>query len=146
MKQVDQLQTLFFAKALFELKASVLLLSFNIYIYIFNCKKLQTVDYASGDMLNFNFQKSVWKKFFHYFLCIIFQETYSFCYILLTNQISLPDCLLNNACIAIVFFPQCDAISYEINLTFPIKLFFYMAKSQDKNLNALRTKKAFKVK
>ena len=41
-------------------------------------------------------------------------------------------------CIAIVCYPGCDVIKFEISLNF--------LKSQDKNLNILRTKKAFEVK
>ena len=49
-------------------------------------------------------------------------------------------------CIAIVCFPGCDVVNFEINLIFLIKPFFYMAKIEDKNLNILRTKRPFKVK
>ena len=45
-----------------------------------------------------------------------------------------------------LFFPVCDFITFEINLVFLIKHFFSMwPSSQDKNLNILRTKRAFKI-
>ena len=53
---------------------------------------------------------------------------------------------LGSMCIAIVCFPDCDVINFEIILIFLIKLFFTWPKSQDRNLNILRTKIAFKVK
>ena len=37
-------------------------------------------------------------------------------------------------------------MSFEINLIFLIKPFFYMNKSHDKNLNILKMKRAFKMK
>ena len=49
-------------------------------------------------------------------------------------------------CIAIVCFPGSDFINFEPNLIFLIDPFFLMTKSQDKNLNILRGKRAFKVK
>ena len=42
--------------------------------------------------------------------------------------------------------PGCDVIKFEINLIFLIKPFDIWPKSQDKNLNILRTKRAFEVK
>ena len=53
--------------------------------------------------------------------------------------------ILDNTCIAIVYFPCCDVISFEINLIFLMKHFSIWPKIQDKNLNVLRTKKYFKV-
>ena len=54
--------------------------------------------------------------------------------------------ILVNMCIAIVCFPGCDVINIKINLIFLIKLFFTWPKSQDKNLNIFRMKRAFKMK
>ena len=55
--------------------------------------------------------------------------------------------ILDNMCIAIVCFPDCDVISFEINFIFLINPFFYMTKNiQDKSLNMFRTKRALKVK
>ena len=49
-------------------------------------------------------------------------------------------------CIVIVCFPDCDAINFEISLFFLHKLFPAWLKSQDKNLNILRTKRACTLK
>ena len=49
-------------------------------------------------------------------------------------------------CIAVVCFPGSHVVNFEINLTFLMKLFLYVTKNQDKNLNILKTKKTFKVK
>ena len=54
--------------------------------------------------------------------------------------------ILGNMCIVINFFPVYDAINFEINLNFLMKVFFTWPKSQDKNLNILSTNRAFKVK
>ena len=48
-------------------------------------------------------------------------------------------------CIAIVCLPACDVINFEINLIFLINRFSTWAKSQDRNLNILRTKRALKM-
>ena len=37
-------------------------------------------------------------------------------------------------------------MNFEINLRFSSSCFFNITKNQDKNLNILRTKKAFKIK
>ena len=50
-----------------------------------------------------------------------------------------------NTCIAVVCFPVCAVVNIKINLTFLIKLFFYMAKRWNK-LKILRTKRTFKVR
>ena len=56
--------------------------------------------------------------------------------------------ILDNMCIVILCQPGCDVIKFEINLIFLIKPFFPATwpKSQDKNLNILRMKQAFKMK
>ena len=51
--------------------------------------------------------------------------------------------ILGNMLIAIVFFPDCDVINFEINLIFLIEPFFYMDKKSRQNLNILRTKRDF---
>ena len=48
--------------------------------------------------------------------------------------------------IAIVCYPACDVINFEIYLGFLVKRFSYMNKIQNKNLNVSRTKKAFRLK
>ena len=52
----------------------------------------------------------------------------------------------SNICIAIVYFPSCDVINFEINGSFLIKQILYMTKKQDKYLNIFREKRAFKMK
>ena len=54
--------------------------------------------------------------------------------------------ILSNMCIAIVCIPGCDIINFEINLIFLTKPFSTWPKSQDINLNILRTKRDFKMK
>ena len=44
-------------------------------------------------MLNFDFLKKVFEYFLHHILCMIFQEKCFSSYILLADQISLPDYL-----------------------------------------------------
>ena len=54
--------------------------------------------------------------------------------------------ILDNIWIAIVCKPGCDVMNFEADLIFLIKPFFVRPKSRDKNLNILRTKRAFKMK
>ena len=55
--------------------------------------------------------------------------------------------ILGNTCIVIVCWPGCDVINFEINLIFLIKPYSSIwTKSQDKNLNILRTQRAFNMK
>ena len=60
--------------------------------------------------------------------CIIFEEKYFSCYILLPDQISLFGCLylaiFGNMCLVIVCKLGNDIINFEINIFFPIKPFF----------------------
>ena len=48
--------------------------------------------------------------------------------------------MLGNMCIVIIYLLVSDFINFQINLSFFIKLFYYMIKSQDKHLSILRTK------
>ena len=84
----------FWKIAWYEVKASGMLLSFNIFrkpstwdIIKTNCIKLQTIGPEIHPVLIF--QKRVWNQFLHHILCIIFQENCFSCYILLTGWISL---------------------------------------------------------
>ena len=86
----------------------------------------------------FKKQKEVWNYSPCLIFCIIFQEKFFPCYILLPDQISLSD-YMRNKCIIIICFQVVDAIKFEINLSFIIKLFSYMTKK-------VRTKRAFKIK
>ena len=51
-----------------------------------------------------------------------------------------------NMCVAIVSFPGCDVIDFDEYLSFLSSRFSTWLKSKDKNLNILRTIRAFKVK
>ena len=89
---------LFFKYALYEVKASDLQLNFNIFrqpstqdSIKTNGIKLQTIDPEICSILIF--QRKVWYQFLHHNLCMIFREKFFSCYILLTDQISLSDCL-----------------------------------------------------
>ena len=54
--------------------------------------------------------------------------------------------ILDNMCIAILCFPDCDVINFEIKRSFQWSRFSAWPKSKDKNLNILRTKRDFKEK
>ena len=98
-------------------------------------------------MLNFNFlEKGLGLAFPPHFVYDFSQKKISR-YILLTYQISSFGCLyfLDNICFAIVCFPICDVINFEINLSFLIKSFFYMNK-RVRSKKFLRTKRALKMK
>ena len=89
---------LFFKKASYYVKASGLLLDFTIlrqpsnqHTTETNCLKLYTIDPEICSILIF--QIRVWEQFFQHMLCMIFQQKCFSCYILLTDQISLPGCL-----------------------------------------------------
>ena len=70
-------------------------LSFKIFGYLSSwhiIKNLyRTLGYWFRDMLNFYFLEKSLGKFLHHILCIIFQGKCFSCYILLTDQMSLPD-------------------------------------------------------
>ena len=99
MRQETSFQTSFYLiKPLHEVKASGLQLSFNIlrqssplHAIKTNCIKLLAIDPEICSILIV--QKRVWKQFLHHILCIIFQKNCFSCYVLLTDHISLPDCL-----------------------------------------------------
>ena len=126
----------FFKKALYEVKASGLQLSFNIFrqpstwhTIKTNCIKLQTIDPEICSILIF--QKRVWEQFLHHILCMIFQEKCFSFYILLTDKISMSDCLQVlrywAICVLQLFCqPGCDVIKFQTNLIFLIKPFGYM--------------------
>ena len=127
---------LFFKKALYQLKASGLLLDFiifrqhsNQHAIETNCLKLYTIDPEICSILIF--QIRVWEQFLQLILCMIFQPKYFSCYILLAEQISyiwlsLLLEILGNMSIEIVYYPGCDVMDFEINLIFLIEPFFYM--------------------
>ena len=102
-------------------------------------------------MFNFDFLSKVFEIVFPQYFVYDFSKKCFSCYILLTDQISLPDFFLrleifDNMCIAIVCFPGCEVINFEINFTFLIKSFYWMTKKSRQNLNILRAKRPCKVK
>lgn len=69
---------------------------------------------------------------------MVLEEKYFPRYALLTDEISFPDCLYflrywAIMCIVIIYLLVSDFINFQINLSFFIKLFYYMIKSQDKH-------------
>ena len=91
-----------------------------------NCIKFQTIELKICSILIF--QKSVWDQFLHHILCVIFQEKCFSCYILLTDQTSLSDCLKFWIVLA-----GCDVIK-EISLIFLNKPIWYMTKTSRQKL------------
>ena len=85
---------LFFKKALYEVKASGLQLSFNIFQQSSsqqrNCIEFDNIDPEICSI--FNFQKKEWVQLLHHILRMNFQEKYFSCCILLTKQSSFSDC------------------------------------------------------
>ena len=51
--------------------------------------------------------------------------------------------ILGNMCIAIVCFPGCDLINFEINLIFLIKQFFYRTKMLRLKFKDIENEKSF---
>ena len=93
--------------------------------------KTLDLDYRSSDMLNFHFLDKSLKKvspphFVFDFSRKMFFKLYSINlpYFIVSLPLLLE--ILDNLCIAIVCFPGCDVINFEINLIFLIKSFFYM--------------------
>ena len=100
MRQENQFQTAFcfIKKAIYQVKESGLQVDLTIFrqpsiqhTIETNCLKLYTIDLEICSILIF--QVRVWELFLQHILCMIFQHKCSSCYILLTDQISLPGCL-----------------------------------------------------
>ena len=110
-------------------------LSFNIICWssVWTCNKIKLRNFRlfiQRHAQTWFFRKGYGISFSTIF-CAWFLEKY-FWYILIIVQISLSDCpffpkVLRNMCIVIICFPAYDIISFEINLSFFIKSFFYMA-------------------
>ena len=82
----------------------------------------------------------------HYIL-----ENITFCVFLMINSFNWRSFIVwlpllfetwGNMFVAIICFPECDDINFEISHSFLIKPFFYIAK----NANISRTKRAFNIK
>ena len=82
-----------------------------------------------------HFLHNFWRKIF---LLLYFINWPSF-----TVWLPLLREILVNMCIAIVCWPGCDVMRFAVNFIFLVKLFFLY---DQKVLNILRTKKAFKMK
>ena len=92
---------LFFKSVLYEVKGKnkwsvaqfqYILMALNLWDTIKpNCIKLQTINPLTCSILIL--QERVWEQFFHPILYMIFQEKCFSYYILLTDQISMSDCL-----------------------------------------------------
>ena len=71
-------------------------------------------------MLNFDFLGKGLRIFLHHILSMIFQEKYFSCYIVLTDQTSLSDCLyildIVNICTVNACFPGCGVIYFKNNV------------------------------
>ena len=122
----------FLKKALYQVKVNGLQLNFTIFrqpsnkhTIETNCLKLYTVDPEICSILIF--QIRVWEQFLQLILCMIFQQKCSSCYILISDQISLPGCLyfLRYWVISVqqLFFIQVKT-SWILKLTFLIESFF----------------------
>ena len=82
---------------------------------------------------------------------MIFQEKCFSCYIILTDHILVSDCLHFSRywaiCVLQWFVNHALTLqNFKLNLSFLSSRFVTRLKSQDKNLNILRTKGAFEVK
>ena len=111
----------------------------------------KTLEYWSRDMLNFGFLE----KGLGIVSLLHFVYNFSRKLFLMLYSINWPNVIawlpflleiLGNMCIAIVCKPDCGVIDFKFSLIFLIKPFSYCPKRQDKNLNIVRTKRAFKVK
>ena len=152
--RLDLHPVLFFKKALYEVRANGLQHSVDMFwrvvcsltsIYFaslaYNKSKLyKNLDYWSRDMVNFDFlEKSLWIVFPPHFV-------YKFCNcpnFIIWLRVSLFDLLfeiLGNMCIAIICFQGCDVMNFEINLTFPAELFFYMTKKPKQKFKYIENK------
>ena len=121
----------------------------NWYTIKTNCIKLKSIE--SKICVILIFQKRVSDLFLHHILCMIFQEKYFFCYILLPDQISSCDCIHFSRywtiCVLQLFVNQALVLrNLKLTFCFLSSCFATWPKHQDKNFNILRTKRAFEVK
>ena len=80
-----------------------------------------------------HFLHNVWRKIF---VTLYFINLLNFILSLLLE-------ILDNMCIVINFCPVCDVTNSEINLSFPIKPFFYITKTCGRKCICLKNKKSF---
>ena len=91
-------------------------------------KLYKTLDYWSRDLLNSDFSEKglgivFTQRFVYDFSRKMFLILYSINWPNFIVWLPLLRDILGNICIAIVCFPDCDVISFEINLIFLIKPF-----------------------
>ena len=111
-------------------------------------KLYKTLDYWSRDMLNFDFlEKGLGivtpLHFVYNFSWKIFLKLYCINWPHFIDWLPLLLAILSNMRIAIVCFPFCDAINFEINFIFLIKPFFYMGKKSRQKFKYLENEKRF---
>ena len=113
-------------------------------------KLYKILDYWFRDIPNFDFLEWGLGKVSPPRFVNEFSKKCFWCYILLTNQSSLPDCLyfLRYWSILQLFVIQVlTSQLFKLTLSFQSRRFFSTSpKSQDKNVSTLRTRRAFKVK
>ena len=113
-------------------------------------KKLyKTLDYWSRGMLNFDFLRKglgiVSPPHFVYgWSRKMFFVLYSINWPNFLARLSLLLEILVNMCVAIVCLPGWDVNNFEVDLTFPTKSFFYMAKTSRQKFKYLENEKSFK--
>ena len=107
---------------------------------------VSTLHYWSIDMLNFDFlEKGLTvcsPHFVHDFSRKMFLIFYSVNW---PNLIAWLRLILQNMCIATIYFQECDVKNLEINHIFLIKPFFYLTKKWRQKLQYLENKKSFQV-
>ena len=108
----------------------------ELYIKKKNNKKnrlYKTLDYWSRDMLNFDFLEMG--------LGVFSPPHFVYGFLLFLSTHEIPNCnvwlpllreILGSMCIAIVYFPECDVINFEIKLIFLIKLLLHGLKVRTK--------------
>ena len=101
------------------------------------CMKLDTVE--SRDMLDFWFFKKEFGTSLSTTFCGWLYKK-KMCYILYWSNFILWLPLLleisGNICLVFVYYPVCDVVNFEINLSFFVKLFSYMTKKKKKSQEA----------
>ena len=119
---------------------------------VYNQNKLyETSDYWSRDIFKLNYSEKGLglvspPRFVYNFWRKIFLMLYSTNWPNFIVWLSLLLEILGSMCIAINCEPGCGVIKFEITLSFKSSRFSKRPKSQDKNLNILRMKRAFDVK
>ena len=111
-------------------------------------KVYRTLGYWFRDMLNFDhLEKGLVivtpPHFLNDFSRKMFLMLYSINWPNLIVWLPLLHEILSNICIAIVCFPVCDVINFEINLIFLIKPFFYMTENSRQKFKYFETEKGF---